>query len=118
MTGGVSTRRLDALGVVYGGARAQGLRIAAHDFFEKAQIPILLIHGTADWRADYEHATRMRDALENAHKDVQFVSLKFEGHGAYDEENRIEVYRTLLDFLSKHLRGGRVPASGAQSAQP
>jgi dipeptidyl aminopeptidase/acylaminoacyl peptidase len=86
---------------------------------DKIQIPILLIHGKADWRVDYEHATRMRDALEAAHKDVQFVSLNFEGHGAYDQENRIAVYTALLDFLAKHLRGGSaLMASSAQAGQP
>ena len=86
---------------------------------DRIGIPVLIIHGKADWRADYEHATRMRDALEKAHKDVQFVPLKFEGHGAYDEENRIQVYTTLLDFLAKYLRGGQTfTANSAVPVQP
>ena len=71
------------------------------------QIPILIVHGKEDWRADFEHATRMRDALEKAHKDVEFVPLSFEGHGAYDEQTRVAVYAKLLDFLAKHLQGGQ-----------
>jgi dipeptidyl aminopeptidase/acylaminoacyl peptidase len=102
------------------GADQQELHARSPDYnAEKIQIPILLIHGKADWRVDYEHATRMRDALEAAHKDVQFVSLNFEGHGAYDEENRVAVYTALLDFLAQHLRGGSdLTSSGAQAAQP
>jgi dipeptidyl aminopeptidase/acylaminoacyl peptidase len=78
---------------------------------ERIRIPILLIHGTADWRVDYEHATRMRDALERAGKQYEFVSLKQEGHGAYAEDNRKEVYVRLLEFLSRHLRGGHPPTT-------
>jgi dipeptidyl aminopeptidase/acylaminoacyl peptidase len=32
------------------------------------QVPVLIIHGKEDWRADFEHATRMHDALEKAHR--------------------------------------------------
>jgi dipeptidyl aminopeptidase/acylaminoacyl peptidase len=79
---------------------------------ERIQAPILLMHGKADWRVDYAHATRMRDALEKAGKKVELVAQRREGHGSYDEKNRKEVYVSLLAFFAQHLRGGQ-PYTGS-----
>ena len=76
---------------------------------ERINVPVLLLHGKEDWRADYAHASRMRDALEKAGKKVELVSFGQEGHGAYDEEHRIEGYGKLLAFLAQNLRGGSAP---------
>jgi dipeptidyl aminopeptidase/acylaminoacyl peptidase len=77
-------------------------RSPAHNA-EKIQAPVLLIHGKEDWRVDYEQATRMRDALKKHNKPFEWMSLGGEGHGAYDEETRREVYDRVLAFLDKHL---------------
>jgi dipeptidyl aminopeptidase/acylaminoacyl peptidase len=74
---------------------------------QRIQIPILLVHGKADEQVEYEHAQRMAAALEKAGKKFELLALSGEGHGAYDEDNRKEVYGRLLDFLAAHLRGGR-----------
>jgi dipeptidyl aminopeptidase/acylaminoacyl peptidase len=78
---------------------------------ERIRVPVLLLHGKEDWRADYAHATRMRDALEKAGRKVELVSFGQEGHGTYAEENREEAYGRLLAFLAQNLRGGSAPAS-------
>ena len=65
--------------------------------------PVLLVHGAKDWRADYEQATRMKDALEKHKKSFEWIPLSREGHGVYDEETRREVYERILAFLDKHL---------------
>jgi len=66
-------------------------------------VPVLLIHGKEDWRADYEHAKRMRTALEKQQKPVEWLALRGEGHGVYDDPTRLEVYAGILKFLSSHL---------------
>ena len=63
----------------------------------------MLIHGKDDWRADFEHAKRMREALEDAGKSVEWLELRGEGHGIYNAETRGEVYGRLLAFLERHL---------------
>jgi dipeptidyl aminopeptidase/acylaminoacyl peptidase len=68
--------------------------------------PVLLVHGKNDWRADYEHAVRMRKALEKADKQMEWLSLSREGHGVSDEQTRKEVYEQILDFLDRHLPVG------------
>lgn len=70
---------------------------------ERIQAPVLLIHGKEDWRADFEHAVRMRDALEDAGKSVEWLALRGEGHGIYNQETRREVYGKLLGFLDRYL---------------
>lgn len=70
---------------------------------EKIKVPVLLVHGKADWRADYEQATRMKSALEARQKPFQWIALRREGHGIYDDATRLEVYTDMLKFLDTHL---------------
>jgi dipeptidyl aminopeptidase/acylaminoacyl peptidase len=71
---------------------------------QNIKVPVLLIHGKADWRADYEQAQRMKVALEKNQKKVEWLVLGQEGHGIYDEESRREVYERILQFLDANLR--------------
>jgi dipeptidyl aminopeptidase/acylaminoacyl peptidase len=66
--------------------------------------PVLLIHGKADGRAEYEHAKRMRAALEKNGKKFELLALDREGHGIYDEVSRREVYERILQFLDANLK--------------
>ena len=66
-------------------------------------VPVMLIHGKEDQRADFQQAKRMRKALEDAGKPPVWLAMSGEGHGAYDERNRVEVYTQLLAFLQQHL---------------
>ena len=68
---------------------------------------VLLIHGKVDGRADYEHAKRMRAALEQNQKKVEWLALGGEGHGVYDEDSRREVYERILQFLDANLMKAR-----------
>ena len=69
----------------------------------RIEIPVLLIHGKEDWRADYEQATRMKKALEANQKRLEWMALGAEGHGVYDEKTRREVYERILAFLDANL---------------
>jgi len=70
---------------------------------QQIKAPVLLIHGKADWRADYEHAERMKAALQKNQKKFEWLVLGREGHGIYDEESRREVYERILQFLAANL---------------
>ena len=67
------------------------------------QVPILLIHGGQDQRVPIKHAQRMREALEEANKTVEFFSVNDEMHGFYKEKNILESYQRILAFLDKYL---------------
>jgi dipeptidyl aminopeptidase/acylaminoacyl peptidase len=75
----------------------------------RIEIPVLLVHGKEDVRADYQHAKRMKAALEGNQKSLEWLALSGEQHGVYDEETRREVYEKLLAFLERNLS----PSSGA-----
>jgi dipeptidyl aminopeptidase/acylaminoacyl peptidase len=74
---------------------------------ERIKSPVMLIHGKADWRADFEQAERMKAALEKHNKQLEWIEIKREGHGVYDEETRREVYERILGFLDKHLMAAK-----------
>lgn len=78
---------------------------------QNIKAPVLLIHGKVDGRADYEHAKRMRAALEQNHKKVEWLALGGEGHGVYDEDSRREVYERILQFLDANLMKGVATAA-------
>ncbi|HET9446873.1 MAG TPA: S9 family peptidase, partial [Steroidobacteraceae bacterium] len=75
------------------------------------KVPVMLIHGKSDWRADYEHAERMKAALDKHQKKVEYVALGREGHGVYDENTRREVYEKILQFLDANLKAPQSAAS-------
>jgi dipeptidyl aminopeptidase/acylaminoacyl peptidase len=74
---------------------------------QSIKAPVLLIHGKADDTADYEHAKRMRAALEQNQKKFEWLALGGEGHGVYDEDSRREVYERILQFLDANLMKAR-----------
>lgn len=76
---------------------------------DSIRAPVLLIHGRDDWRADYEHALQMKKALGKVGKQMEWLSLKREGHGVSDEETRKEVYERILAFLGRHFRLTALP---------
>jgi dipeptidyl aminopeptidase/acylaminoacyl peptidase len=73
---------------------------------EKIGVPVLLVHGEDDKRAPFAQAKAMRAALEAAHKPYEWMSKPGEGHGFYDEKNRVDFYNALQAFLEKHIGKG------------
>jgi dipeptidyl aminopeptidase/acylaminoacyl peptidase len=92
-----------------GGAKLRAQSPVQHA--KNIKVPVMLIHGKSDWRADYEHAQRMKAALEANQKQVEWLSLGREGHGAYDENTRRQVYERILQFLDANLRTPQPTAS-------
>ena len=70
---------------------------------DKIRVPVLLLHGKIDERAPYEHAKRMRDALQKAGNPPEWSTKWGEGHGFFDEANRAAAYELMLKFFEKHL---------------
>ncbi|USD38447.1 S9 family peptidase [Ferrimonas sp. SCSIO 43195] len=70
---------------------------------DKLKVPLLLIHGGDDERVPIEHAEELREALDKHHRAYQWLELDKEGHGLFNEENRISTYKTMLSFLDQHL---------------
>jgi len=73
---------------------------------DKIDVPVLLIHGEDDQRAPFAQAKAMRAALDTAHKPYEWMSKPGEGHGFFDEQNRVDFYNALQAFLEKHIGKG------------
>lgn len=69
----------------------------------KIKAPVLLIHGGADRRTPPSHANAMRAALIKTGNTPGWIYKSDEGHGFFDEKNRMEVYQSILDFLDKNI---------------
>lgn len=70
---------------------------------DKIKAKILLIHGTKDQRVPIEQAQSLMDAFDKIHKKYEWLELRNEGHGYYDEGNRMKIYSKLLEFLDKNI---------------
>jgi len=70
---------------------------------KKLQLPILLIHGEKDRRADIKHFELMQEALEKHEKIFDSLVFDKEGHGLTFEKNREIYYKKIEIFLAEHL---------------
>jgi len=73
------------------------------NYVAKIQAPILLAHGEKDRRAPFEHAERLKDALDEEKKPYEWFVVDKEGHGFYNPENQKAYMRKVVGFLDKHL---------------
>jgi len=71
---------------------------------DKLQARVLLIHGSKDERTPIEHAERLRQALSERGRPVEWLVEPNEAHGFYDEAARERMYRRLLDFIKDNTR--------------
>ena len=71
---------------------------------DRIQVPVFLIHGEKNWRADFEQAIKMKAALEENNKVFEWMAIRREGHGVHNEETRKEVYERIIAFIDKHLK--------------
>lgn len=76
---------------------------------ERSNFPLFIWAGAADRRTPLEQTEMMVSALKKAGKPPEIVMVKSdEGHGFGLQENRIDLYETMLKFLDKHI--GRGPS--------
>ena len=60
---------------------------------------ILTIHGDADPTVPYAHATRLRDALNQAKSPNQLLTIPGGKHGNFTPEERLRIFDTIHGFL-------------------
>lgn len=70
-------------------------------------IPVLIVHGTADWTVPVEHSREMARRLKEAKKDVRYVELDLGDHQMSREKDRLAYLKALEAFLSAHLGPAR-----------
>ena len=70
---------------------------------DKITTPLFVIQGANDPRVHINESDQMVTELRARGIDVPYMVKYDEGHGFGNEENRFEVYKTMLGFLGKYL---------------
>ncbi|MCS7074701.1 MAG: prolyl oligopeptidase family serine peptidase, partial [Bacteroidia bacterium] len=87
------------------------LRSASPLFFaDKIRVPVLVAQGVHDPRVKKQESDQIVDALRNNNIEVKYILKDNEGHGFRNQENKIEFYQEMEQFLQKHLMK-RTPAN-------
>jgi len=78
-------------------------RTSADNFMTQVRAPVFMAYGENDPRVPVEHGKRYRDALKQAGKPFELFIEDEEGHGFRKEQNTVELYRKIEDFLRRHV---------------
>ncbi len=69
---------------------------------ERADAPILLIHGKDDTVVDIEQSRKMEVALKRAGKPVEFLVMDGEDHWLSRQDTRTKMLKAAVAFVQKH----------------
>ena len=64
---------------------------------------LFVIHGRQDRQASYKQVLQLKNALEDADVQFEYMIKGDEGHGFYSETNNLELYTRMVDFLEASL---------------
>jgi acetyl esterase/lipase len=64
--------------------------------------PIITIHGDADRTVPYPEAVRLHEALAKINVPNQLVTIPGAAHGGFSAEDRVKIYVTIREFLTKN----------------
>jgi len=84
------------------GPRSRYREISPRHHAEKADAPILLIHGRDDTVVAYDQSLKMADALKDAGKPYEFLELKGEDHWLSMGETRMAMLEAAVGFVERH----------------
>ncbi len=66
--------------------------------------PLLLIHGLADDNVVFDHSARMMAALQRAGRPFETMLYPGQTHRIAEPGLQLHMWRTILDFLDRHVR--------------
>jgi acetyl esterase/lipase len=89
----------DALGI----AR----RVSPLTYVRAGLPPIITIHGDNDRVVPYPQGVKLHEELAKVNVPNQLVSIPRGGHGGFTAEQRVMIYTTINQFLTKNLRPQR-----------
>ena len=84
---------------------------------ERIEAAVMIAHGGLDRRTPIVHGRRMRDALREAGKEVDWYTDSNQGHGFTGKKGRREYFEHLLGFLDKHIGDGSRASQTAATVQ-
>lgn len=78
--------------------------------YKDLKLPVMIVHGTEDYRVDYEHARRLQRMLEIDGRPPIGLVFEHEGHGIEKKENLQTMWPGIAGFLQTYLDAA--PGSG------
>ena len=85
------------------------------NFVDRIRVPLFNAYGENDPRVDIDHWKRLESKLKQFNKIYEIMVEDNEGHGFYNEKNRLVYYRKLEAFFDRYLAPVR---SGSAAASP
>ena len=73
------------------------------NFVDRIRVPTLHAYGYNDPRVDIKNWTRLEPKLKEYGKTYEIMIMGNEGHGFYNENNRLQFYTKLEQFLAKYM---------------
>ncbi|NGX41149.1 MAG: Dipeptidyl aminopeptidase BIII [Candidatus Anoxychlamydiales bacterium] len=70
---------------------------------DKIKTPLFIAHGARDPRVDKSQADKIIKSLQDRNIPFEYMIKEDEGHGFIKEENRLDFFRAVENFLQKHL---------------
>ena len=71
---------------------------------EKIKKPLFVVQGANDPRVNINEADQIVETLRKKGVDVPYMVKYDEGHGFGKEENRLELYKTMMGFFAENLK--------------
>ncbi len=71
---------------------------------DNIKCPLLVAQGANDPRVNVDESDQIVKALRERGVSVEYIVKEDEGHGFYNEENRMEFYARMEKFFDQHLR--------------
>ncbi|MBC2651924.1 S9 family peptidase [Novosphingobium flavum] len=76
--------------------------VSPQRYADKVTVPVMLIHGKDDTVVDYAQSSAMANALRDAGKPVEFVTLQGEDHWLSKSATRQAMLEASVNFVLKH----------------
>jgi dipeptidyl aminopeptidase/acylaminoacyl peptidase len=80
---------------------------------DKIRCPLFIAQGATDPRVKKDESDQVVEALKARGVEVQYMVKYDEGHGFRNEENRMEFYKAMEEFLDQHIGSGYKPVEKA-----
>lgn len=85
--------------------------VSPANFAERADAPIMLIHGVDDIVVPFDQSRQMASALSRAGKPHEFIRLEGEDHWLSKGETRLAMLKASIAFVEKHNPPDPAPAA-------
>ena len=71
---------------------------------DKINKPLFVVQGANDPRVNINESDQIVQNLRERGFDIPYMVKYNEGHGFAHEQNKIELYKSMMGFFAKHLK--------------